>query len=206
MDQNRFTEKSLEALSAAQGLAAKLNHQQMDVEHLLLALLDQERGLATSILNKAEVPVDGLKLKVHRELEKLPRVTGGSGDIGMTSRLSRLLSQAESEAKQLKDEYVSVEHFLLAMADDNGTAGRVLKEFGVTLRPPAGSHAAGARSSAGDFAQSGSDLRGFGEIWPRFDAICARRQARSSDWPRRGDSPRHSSFVAAHQEQSGAHR
>ena len=88
--------------------------------------------MATSLLNKAEVPVDGLKLKVHRELEKLPRVTGGSGDIGMTGRLSRLLTQAESEAKQLKDEYVSVEHFLLAMADDNGTAGRVLKEFGVT--------------------------------------------------------------------------
>src|SRR5215831_1844051 len=131
MDQNRFTEKSMEALSAAQRLAAKLNHQQMDVEHLLLALLDQERGLATSILNKAEIPVDGLKLKVHRELEKLPRVTGGSGDVGMTGRLNRLLGQAESEAKQLKDDYVSVEHFLLAMCDDSGTAGRILKEFGV---------------------------------------------------------------------------
>src|SRR5438067_4556574 len=131
MDQNRFTEKSMEALSAAQRLAAKLNHQQMDVEHLLLALLDQERGLATSILNKAEVPVDGLKVKVHRELEKLPRVTGGSGDVGMTSRLNRLIGQAESEAKQLKDDYVSVEHFLLAMCEDNGVAGRILKEFGI---------------------------------------------------------------------------
>src|ERR1700693_1922467 len=132
MDQNRFTEKSLEALSAAQALAGKLNHQQMDVEHLLLALLDQERGLASSILNKAEVPVDGLKLKVHRELEKLPRVTGGSGDVGMTGRLSRLLSQAESEAQKLKDEYVSVEHFLLAMTEDSGTAGRIFKDFGLT--------------------------------------------------------------------------
>src|SRR5437868_15458068 len=131
MDQNRFTEKSLEALSAAQRLASKLNHQQMDVEHLLLALLDQERGLATSVLNKADVPVDGLKLKVHRELEKLPRVTGGSGDVGMTGRLNRLLGQAENEAKQLKDDYVSVEHFLLAMCDDDGTAGRILKGFGV---------------------------------------------------------------------------
>ena len=81
MDQNRFTEKSLEALSAAQRLAAKLNHQQMDVEHLLLSLLDQERGLAGSILTKAEVPLDGLKIKVQRELEKLPRVTGASGSI-----------------------------------------------------------------------------------------------------------------------------
>src|ERR1041384_2138176 len=102
MDTNRFTEKSQEALSAAQRLAAKLNHQQMDVEHLLLALLDQERGLATSILTKAEIPVDGVKLKVHRELENPPRVTGGSGDVGMTSRLNRLIGQAENEAKQLK--------------------------------------------------------------------------------------------------------
>src|SRR5207248_6752392 len=110
MNQDRFTEKSLEALQAAQRLAAKLNHQQMDVEHLLLALLDQEHGLASSILNKADVPVDGLKIKVQRELEKLPRVTGGAGDVGMTSRLNRLLGQAESEAKKLKDDYVSVEH------------------------------------------------------------------------------------------------
>ena len=68
MDPNRFTEKSLEALQAANRLAAKLSHQQMDVEHLLLALLDQERGLASSLLNKAEVPVEAVKLKVHREL------------------------------------------------------------------------------------------------------------------------------------------
>src|SRR6266550_1526351 len=117
MDQNRFTEKSLEAFSAAQRLAAKLSQQQMDVEHLLLALLDQERGLASSILNKADIPVDGLKLKVDRELDKLPRVTGGSGDVGMTSRLNRLIGQAENEAQKLKDEYVSVEHFLLAMTE-----------------------------------------------------------------------------------------
>src|SRR3954454_23421328 len=115
MDQNNFTEKSLEALSAAQRLAAKFQHQQVDVEHLLLALLDQERGLAGSILTKAEVPVDGLKLKVQRELEKLPRVTGASGaGIGMTARLNRLIGTAEDEAKKMKDEYVSVEHLLLA--------------------------------------------------------------------------------------------
>src|ERR1700730_5242408 len=132
MDNNRFTEKSQEALSAAHRLASKLSHQQMDVEHLLLALLDQERGLATSILNKADVPVDGLKLKVHRELEKLPRVTGGSGDVGMTGRLNRLIGQAESEAQKLKDDYVSVEHFLLALTEDSGTAGRIFKEFGLT--------------------------------------------------------------------------
>src|SRR5436305_11098815 len=112
MNQEQFTEKSLEALSAAQKLAAKFNHQQMDVEHLLLALLDQERGLATSILTKAEVPVDALKIKVQRELEKLPRVSGASaGNPGITARLNRLLGEAEDEAKKMTDDYVSVEHF-----------------------------------------------------------------------------------------------
>jgi ATP-dependent Clp protease ATP-binding subunit ClpB len=131
MDQNRLTEKSLEALQAANRLAAKMSHQQMDSEHLLLALLDQERGLAASLLAKAEVSVDAVKIKVHRELEKLPRVSGGSGDVGISSRLNRLLGQAEDEAKKLKDEYISVEHLLLAMLDDSGAAGRILKEFGL---------------------------------------------------------------------------
>ncbi len=131
MDQNRFTEKSLEALSAAQRLAAKFQNQQMEVEHLLMALLDQERGLASSILNKAEVSVDALKIKVQRELEKLPRVSGDSGNVGISSRLNRLLGSAEDEARKMKDEYVSVEHLLLPMCDDQGAAGRILKEFGV---------------------------------------------------------------------------
>jgi ATP-dependent Clp protease ATP-binding subunit ClpB len=133
MDMNRFTEKSQEGLQAAQRLAARLNHQQIDVEHLLLALLDQEHGLASGLLAKAEIPVDAVKLRLHRELEKLPRVTGATGDnIGITGRLNRLLALAEDEAKKLKDEYVSVEHLLLAMCDDSGTASKILKEFGVT--------------------------------------------------------------------------
>ena len=108
MDMNRFTEKSQEALQGAQRLAARLNHQQIDVEHLLLALLDQERGLASALLTKAEIPVDAVKLRLHRELEKLPRVTGTSDDnIGITGRLNRLLGKGEEEAKSVKDEFVS---------------------------------------------------------------------------------------------------
>src|SRR5271165_5229232 len=123
MNQDQYTEKSLEALGAAQKLAAKFHHQQMDVEHLLLALLDQERGLAASILTKAEVPVDAIKIKVQRELEKLPRVTGGAGTgIGMTARLNRVIGFAEDEAKKMKDDFVSVEHLLLAIIDDGGPA------------------------------------------------------------------------------------
>ena len=124
MDINRFTEKAQEALSARPAAGRRVGHQQMDVEHLLLALLDQDHGLAAAILNKAEVAVDALKLRVQRELEKLPqRPAAAASRVGITSRLNRLLGQAEDEAKKLKDDYISVEHLLLAMLDDTG-AGR----------------------------------------------------------------------------------
>ncbi len=135
MDINRFTEKAQEALAGAQRLATRLGQQQVDVGHLLLAMLDQEQGLASAILNKAEVAVDALKIRIHRELERLPRVSGVSGEpeqVHVSSRLNRLLNQAEDEAKQLKDDYTSIEHLLLAATDDTGTIGRILKEFGVT--------------------------------------------------------------------------
>jgi ATP-dependent Clp protease ATP-binding subunit ClpB len=135
MDINRFTQKSQEALSAAQSKAAQYGHQQVDVEHLLAALLEQEGGLAASIFGKADVDVQSFKRRVEQELERMPRVSGAGAaadQIYVTSRLNRLLAQAEEEAKKLKDDYVSVEHLLLAMTDDSGAAGRLLKEFGIT--------------------------------------------------------------------------
>ena len=136
MDINRFTEKAREALQSAHSLATRFGNQQVDIEHVLLALLDQDKGLAPAILGKAGVAVDALKLRVQRDVEKLPRVSGPSGgpdQIAVTGRLNRLLSvQAEEEAKAFKDDYISVEHLLLPMADDGGNAGRALKEFGLT--------------------------------------------------------------------------
>lgn len=128
---DKFTEKSMEGLRSAQQLAGRMNHQQMDVEHLFVSLLEQERGLAASILQKADVAVDVLKGKVTKELEKLPRVTGGDGEVRIAQRLDRVLNSAEAEAKKLKDEYVSVEHILLAILDDAGASGKILKEMGV---------------------------------------------------------------------------
>src|SRR4030095_8661755 len=105
------------------------------VEHLLLALLEQDGGLAKSILDKAGVDVGLVRSRVEAELARLPKVSGGGGgggDVHITGRLNRLLVQAEDEAKSLKDEYVSVEHLLLAMVDDrSGAAGRILKELGL---------------------------------------------------------------------------
>src|SRR5215510_7889871 len=79
MDINRFTEKAREALQGAQKLAIRMSHQQIDNEHLLLALLDQEGGLTPAILKKAGVAPEALTIRLQRELEKLPRVSGPSG-------------------------------------------------------------------------------------------------------------------------------
>src|SRR6185436_17749863 len=117
MDINRFTQKAQEAISAAQSTAARYGHQQVDVEHLLAALLEQEGGLAGSILTKSRVNTDGLKRRIEQELERMPKVSGpGSApdQVYVTGRLNRLLSQAEEEAKKIKDEYISIEHLLLA--------------------------------------------------------------------------------------------
>jgi ATP-dependent Clp protease ATP-binding subunit ClpB len=127
MDFNRFTEKLQEAVRAAQGKAVRYGHQQVDVEHLLAALLEQEGGLSASILTRAGVNVDALKRRLESELDRLPKVSGSSGGIDqiyVTSRLNKLLAEAEDEAKKLKDEYVSVEHVLLGAVD--------LKDLGVS--------------------------------------------------------------------------
>ena len=135
MDLNRFTVKAREGLASAQTLTFERGHQQVDVEHLLMALLRQERGLAPSILNKAEIQVDGLCRSVEQHLEGLPEVESSSGAVDslyVTPRLNALLSRAEKEAKDLHDQFVSVEHLLLAMTLDKGKAGEVFESFGLT--------------------------------------------------------------------------
>ena len=136
VDINRFTEKMQEAIRAAQSMATRLNHQQLDAEHVLAALLEQEGGLADAILAKTGIATDLLLQRVEQELGRLPKVTGAGGgpadQVYVTGRLNRLFVEAEDEAKRLKDEYVSVEHFLLALTDDKGAAGRILAQMGVT--------------------------------------------------------------------------
>ncbi|MEK6408057.1 MAG: ATP-dependent chaperone ClpB [Acidobacteriota bacterium] len=135
MDINRFTEKAQEAVRGAQTLATRYSNQQIEVEHLLCALLDQQGGLVPSVLTRAGVNVETLKAAVEREIAKLPKVTGPSGPVDqvyVTSRLNKVFVAAEDEAKKLKDEYVSVEHLLLAVIDDGGPAARALKTAGAT--------------------------------------------------------------------------
>jgi ATP-dependent Clp protease ATP-binding subunit ClpB len=135
MDFNRFTEKMQDAVREAQSIALQHGNQQVDVEHLLLALLQQEGGLAPSILNKADAQVDSLRTRVQQEIDRLPKVSGPSGgpdQVYVTTRLTKLMTQAEEEAKRLKDDFTSVEHVLLATTDDKGAAGKLFHEFGIT--------------------------------------------------------------------------
>ena len=135
MDLNRFTEKAREVIVAAQATAAKLDNQQIDLEHLMLAMLDQDRGLTPIVLGKMGVPAEPLRAKMRSEVERLPKVTGPSGATDnqyASGRLTKTIATAEDEAKALKDEYVSVEHLLLAMLPDRGAVGTALKDLGLT--------------------------------------------------------------------------
>jgi ATP-dependent Clp protease ATP-binding subunit ClpB len=137
MDLNKLTQKSQEALHEAQTKAVRFAHTEVDGEHLLLALLDQPEGLAPRLLAQCDADPDGLRAGVEAELSRRPSVRGpgaAPGQIQVTQRLARLLDAAEREAKRLKDEYVSVEHLLMALVDEGSetAAGRVLHEQGVS--------------------------------------------------------------------------
>ncbi len=95
------------------------------MEHVFLALLDQQDGLAAKVLVKAGAPLDRLKERVRRQLEKLPRVSDVSADkMYVTPRFERLLRRAEEEAKRLQDEFVSADALLLALSGDEGATAR----------------------------------------------------------------------------------
>jgi ATP-dependent Clp protease ATP-binding subunit ClpB len=136
MNVNKLTLKVQEAVGEAQTTAVRRGHQQVDVEHLLTALVEQEGGLASSLLVKAGIEPATVLARLHQELEKLPRVVvhgeNGVEQVYITGRLNRLFTLAEDEAKKLNDEYISVEHVLLALIEDRGAAARILKDLKLT--------------------------------------------------------------------------
>src|SRR4051794_4954410 len=137
MDLDRLTQKSQQALSDAQDLATRSGHTEVDGEHLLLALVDQPDGLVPRLLTGLGVDLDGMRGALEVELQNKPRTTRPAtqpGQVSVTQRLARLLQAAEREARRLSDEYVSVEHLLVALTDEGRStaAGRVLDRFGVS--------------------------------------------------------------------------
>ena len=131
IDFNQMTQKMREGFQEAQSIAAEAGHQQIDGEHLLLALLRQEGGLAPQLFERMDVSVPTALARLGQELEKLPSVSGPgteAGKIYVTPRLDKLLSRAQKEMKKLGDSFVSVEHILLAYIDEK----KMLSELGVT--------------------------------------------------------------------------
>jgi ATP-dependent Clp protease ATP-binding subunit ClpB len=119
MDTAKLTQMSRQAVTDAQNVARRLNHNEVDTWHLLSALLTQEKGLVSGLVDKLGLTASALGLAVDRELERLPKVTGSvdTSKIYVTQALNDVLTRAEEEAKSLKDDFVSVEHLLLGLLD-----------------------------------------------------------------------------------------
>ena len=137
MDMNKTTVKVREALQSAQSLAARLSHQEVDGEHLFAELLAQSDGLAPRLIERTGASIESIAADIQQALSKLPRVSGGSSEAGkvyITQRLNQLMVKAGDEAAAMQDEYISVEHLILALiAEGDSTAsGRALKKAGIT--------------------------------------------------------------------------
>ena len=132
MRPERFTEQAQEVLAASQELVRRYRHNQWDVEHILLALLEQEKGITRDILQLLGVDIEAVKQRVEATLESFTKVAYEAGQIYATPRISALLENADREASRLKDEFVSTEHLLIAIAGETrGEAAAILAESGV---------------------------------------------------------------------------
>ncbi len=129
---DRYTQKMQEALQSAQDFAAKSQSPEIGNEHFLLALLDQGEGVTRPLLEKIGVSTDALRSRLETELARRPKVSGAVSDLRISNDLRRTLDSAENEMSKLKDEYASAEHYLLALAGENNSAAKALKELGAT--------------------------------------------------------------------------
>jgi ATP-dependent Clp protease ATP-binding subunit ClpB len=134
MDPNKLTLKAQEALQEAKSIAEKKHHQQIEVEHLLAALLAQKDGIVIPILQKLGANPDLIHSQLENELNRIPQVTGrGAGQVYLSSRANEVLNMAWKEAEALTDEYLSTEHLLIAIADEKqGASFQILQRNGVT--------------------------------------------------------------------------
>jgi ATP-dependent Clp protease ATP-binding subunit ClpC len=133
---DRFTERALDAASRSYEILQRYSHNQVDTEHMLLALLEQPEGVIPQILEKLGVNVETVESRLDGVLKASPKVAiygGGTGQVFITPRLKRVIDVANEEASKLKDEYVSTEHLFLAIASERGTpVARILGDYGVT--------------------------------------------------------------------------
>ncbi len=130
MQADRFTIKAQEAIAAAGQLAERRRNPQVTPEHLLAVLLEQDGGVVAPVLSKLGADVNALRAQVNADLDALPTMTAGGEAAGPSSELVRVLREGEEEMRELKDEYVSTEHLLLALAEHSSRAGEALRNAG----------------------------------------------------------------------------
>ncbi|MBW2101049.1 MAG: AAA family ATPase, partial [Deltaproteobacteria bacterium] len=130
---DKFTIKSQELVQNAQSLASQHNNQQIEPEHLLYSMLTEKEGIAVSMLRKLGVSPDAVVQELALVIDKFPKVSGGGiGEIYLSQRTKSVLEAAFSEATKMKDEYVSIEHILLAVSDEKvGEAAKILSRYGI---------------------------------------------------------------------------
>ena len=131
MNADRFTVKMQEAFNASQSIATRYGHPELKPSHMLLALLEQQGGLALPLLEKVGTNVAALKSAVEAHLSKQPKVSGGSAQMYLSSDLRETIANAEKEQSKLKDDYLSVEHFILALLRTRTDIEDVLKKAGL---------------------------------------------------------------------------
>ncbi len=134
MRQDKLTTKFLQALQDAQSIAVGNDQQFIEPQHLLLALLRQEDGGTASLLQRAGANIGGLKPAVEQAVRRLPKVEGHGGEVQVGRDLGNLLNITDKEAQKRGDQFIASEMFLLALSEDKGETGRLLKEFGLTRK------------------------------------------------------------------------
>ncbi len=132
MRPDKFTQKMQEALQAAQDVASQYNHQEIANEHFLMALLDQSEGVTRPLLEKLGVTAAALRQRLDQDLSRRPKVHGGTSDLRIANELRSTIDAGEKEMAKLKDEFLSAEHYLLALTDSSSAAGKALQDLGVT--------------------------------------------------------------------------
>ena len=133
MNAEKYTQKALEAVKTAQSMAQENGNQYVTSEHLLYALLDQDGGLIGSLFGKMGVDCDGLLSELDTLIRKLPRISGGSGEVYASPEVGKILNLAEKTAEKLHDEYLSVEHLMLAIFSEGSQSVRqLLSDHGIT--------------------------------------------------------------------------
>lgn len=132
MQFDKFTIKSQEAMSGAQAAASENGQQSIEDIHMMSAMLKQKEGVMIHALQKLEINIEELRIKIDKLIKNAPKVSGAPTQIFMGNELNNILNDAFKEARQLKDEYVSIEHIFIAMANSSGKVGEILKQYGVT--------------------------------------------------------------------------